>query len=85
MYFEGPGLVIRPERPFAESREETQVAREPRPDHMQNFLDCVRSRKKPHLDELTGYMTQVAIALSVASYRQKKVKLFDPEKQKETQ
>ena len=85
MYFEGPGLVIRPERPFAEGREEIRVAREPRADHMHNFLDCVRSREKPHLDEMTGYMTEVAIALSVASYRQKKVKLFDPDKERETQ
>ncbi|MGQ9731896.1 MAG: Gfo/Idh/MocA family oxidoreductase [Candidatus Zipacnadales bacterium] len=81
MYFEGPGLVIRPEAPFAEGRETIEIAREPRPDHMHNFLDCVRSRKKPHLDEMTGYKTQVAISLSVAAYREGKVKLFDPEKE----
>ncbi len=81
MYFEGPGLVIRPEKPFAEGREEITVAAEKRPDHMQNWLDCIRSRERPTLDVDTGYKTQVAIALAVAAYREQKVKLFDPVKE----
>ncbi len=81
MYFEGPGLVIRPERPYADKRAEVQVATEPRSDHMVNFINSIRGAEKPHLDALTGYQTEVAIALSVLSYREKRVKLFDPVKQ----
>ena len=81
MYFEEPGVVIRPEKPFAEGREKIEVKTQPRADHFQNFLDCVRSREKCHLDEVTGYKTQVAIALAVLAYREQKVKLFDPEKE----
>jgi len=82
LYFEGPGVLIRPERPYEDKRQELQVAREPRSDHMTNFVNSIRGTEKPHLDALAGYMTEVAIALSVASYREKKVKLFDPVKQK---
>jgi len=82
LYFEGPGVTIRPERPYQDKRQEIQVAREPRSDHTLNFINSIRGTEKPHLDALTGYMTEVAIALSVASYREKKVKLFDPVKQK---
>jgi hypothetical protein len=45
---------------------------------MRNFLDCVRSRRKCHLDEVTAYKTQVAISLAVLAYREQTVKLFDP-------
>jgi len=50
-------------------------------DHMDNFLDCVKSREKPHLDADSAYRLMVAIALSIDSYREKKVKIFDPVKE----
>ncbi|HYM09434.1 MAG TPA: Gfo/Idh/MocA family oxidoreductase [Bryobacterales bacterium] len=50
--------------------------------HMQNFLDCVRSREKPVLDALTAYKAMVTIGLSVESYRKGKMMYFDEEKQK---
>jgi len=50
--------------------------------HMQNFLECVRSRQKPVLDALTGYKAMVTIALGVESYREGRVLYFDEEKQK---
>jgi predicted dehydrogenase len=81
MYFEGPGIVIRPERPYADKRKEIQVAGEPRSDHMVNFINSIRGLEKPHLDALTGYKTEVVIDLAVLSYREKKTKLFDPVKQ----
>jgi len=78
MFFEGPGLVIRPQGPYAEKRKEIRVEREPRSDHMVNFINAIRGLEKPHLDALTGYKCQVAISLAVESYRRKKVMLFDP-------
>ena len=46
--------------------------------HMDDFLDCIKSRKKPHLNADSAYRVMVAIALSIESYREKKVKIFDP-------
>jgi predicted dehydrogenase len=47
--------------------------------HVGNFLDCVRSREKPHLDVETAAHAQVLINLAVESYREKKVKYWDAE------
>ena len=82
MYFEGPGLVIRPEDEFRDKHQEISVAQDPRPDHMTNFLDCVRSRKTPHLDADTGYKIMTAIDLGVRAYRENKVMEFDPERER---
>jgi len=50
--------------------------------HIGNFLDSVRSRKKPHLDVETGACAQVAISMAVESYRQGKTVYFDEKKWK---
>ncbi len=81
MYFEEPGVVIRPEDEFKDSKQEIKVALEPRLNHMDNWLDCIRTRNKPHLDSETAYKVMVAIALGVESYRKEKVMRFDPEKE----
>ncbi len=47
--------------------------------HMQNFMDCVRTRSKPNTDVVTGACAQVAITMAVESYRQARVLQFDPE------
>ena len=47
--------------------------------HMQNFLDCVRSRQKPNTDVVTGAYAQVAITMAVQAYRQARTMQFDPE------
>jgi predicted dehydrogenase len=52
--------------------------------HIANFLDSVRSRKKPHLDVETGACAQVAISMAVESYRQGKALYFDEKKWKMT-
>ena len=54
---------------------------QPRPDHMANFLECVRTRQQPHLNAERGYRVTVPIALSVLSFREKRVKRFDPDAQ----
>ncbi len=81
LYFEGDKAIVRPEKEFEGDREEIQVSREPRPDHMTNFLECVRTRAKPHCNAEVGYKVEVAIALGVRAYREGKVMKFDPEKE----
>ena len=63
---------------------EVKLECEKRETHMMNFLTCVRSRQKPVLDALTGYKAQVAISLSVQSYREGRVLYFDEINQKVT-
>jgi hypothetical protein len=46
--------------------------------HMANFLECVKTRKKPNLDAETAYRAQVTITMGVESFRQNKVLFFDP-------
>jgi predicted dehydrogenase len=46
-------------------------------DHILNFLDCVKTRRKPNLDVLTGAKAQAVITLASESYRQGKVLYFD--------
>ncbi|HZU35273.1 MAG TPA: Gfo/Idh/MocA family oxidoreductase [Gemmataceae bacterium] len=38
--------------------------------HMQNFFDCVRSRKQPNCPFELGYRSAIACQMAVASYRQ---------------
>ena len=81
MYFENGGFVIRPEDEFTATKKEQTVVPDAGVDHMTNFLDCVRSRKKTHLDADAGYRIMVAIDLGVKAYRQNKTMLFDPKKE----
>src|SRR5580700_10102695 len=50
--------------------------------HVKNFLACMRTRQKPHLDVETGACAQVLITMAVESYRQGKVLYFDEKKWK---
>jgi predicted dehydrogenase len=81
IYFEPPGLILRPETEFAKEVEELTVNPQPRPGHMENFLACIRSREKPHCNEIVGYRVMVAIGMGVRAYREQRVMLFDPEKE----
>jgi predicted dehydrogenase len=49
--------------------------------HVDNFLDCVRSRQRPNCPVDLGYKVTVTINLSVLSYRDGKVYYFDPERE----
>lgn len=53
--------------------------------HVANFLDCVRSRQKPHLDVETGARAQAVINLGVQSYREGKTLYWDEKNWKATQ
>jgi predicted dehydrogenase len=52
--------------------------------HMQNFLDCVRSREKPTLDVDTALHAQVTITMSVLAYREGRVLYWDEKAMKAT-
>jgi predicted dehydrogenase len=57
----------------------TTVPREITIDHVQNFLDCCRTRKLPNCDPWFGYKsTQIAL-LALESYKSKRRVRFDPE------
>ncbi len=47
--------------------------------HMQNFFDCVRSRKEPNCPFEMGYCTAVACQMAVASYRRHRAVRWDPQ------
>ena len=57
------------------------VARGTHP-HMDNFLDCVRSRQEPNLSAQLGYQAMAAIAMGVQAYRQSEVLFFDRRREK---
>jgi predicted dehydrogenase len=81
--FRGKELVITPEPIYAKASNKRPI-RIPTetPDlhiaHMENFFDCVRSRKPPNLDADFGYRAMVAIGLGVEAYRESKQLAFDP-------
>jgi predicted dehydrogenase len=49
--------------------------------HMQNFLDCVRSRKQPNCPLEIGFRAAVACRMAVEAYRQSRVINWDAEKE----
>jgi len=58
------------------------VADTPADAHMANFLECIKTRKKPNLDADTGYHAQVVITMGVQSFREGKVLFWDPRAEK---
>ncbi|MEJ7614284.1 MAG: Gfo/Idh/MocA family oxidoreductase [Candidatus Fervidibacter sacchari] len=80
MLFEGPGIVIQPQRGV--KRERVEVKRERAGsdhEHMRNFFECVRTRQKPYSDIELGYYVQTALIMGMLSYLHGKVATFDPE------
>src|SRR5687768_9627757 len=57
------------------------VARGSHP-HMDNFLDCVRSRQQPNLPAQLGYQAMAAIGMGVQAYRRNEVLFFDRRREK---
>jgi predicted dehydrogenase len=48
------------------------------PDHISNFLDCVRTRRQPTADALTAHLTCGLVHLGEIAYRTQQVLEFDP-------
>ena len=57
------------------------VARGAHP-HMDNFLECVRSRQEPNLPAKLVYQAMAAIGIGVQAYRQHEVLYFDRRREK---
>ena len=80
-------ITVRPEEEIIDEayiskfgKSERQIPIEKEDDevlHVRNFLECVRSRQKPHLDVETAARAQALISMSVMSFRQGKVLYFD--------
>ena len=60
---------------------EIRVKGLPDQDHFGVWLDGIRSRKQPTLNADLAYRVMVPIGLSIDSYRQARVMLFDPDKE----
>jgi hypothetical protein len=50
--------------------------------HVGNFLECMRTRQKPHLDVETGARAVVVINLAVQSYREGRTLYWDDKRWK---
>jgi predicted dehydrogenase len=51
------------------------------PDHMENFLQCVRTGERPRCNVDEAFIETATLLLSVESYRQKRQVRWDPEKE----
>ncbi len=49
--------------------------------HMQNFFDCVRSRKEPNCPFEIGFRSAIACQMAVASYRQGRTVRWDKQRE----
>jgi hypothetical protein len=49
--------------------------------HMQNFFDCVRSRKETNCPFELGFRSAIACRMAVESYRQGRTVSWDAEKE----
>ena len=46
--------------------------------HMQNFFDCVRSRKQPDTPFEIGFRSSIAVQMAITSYRRQTTVRWDP-------
>ena len=85
---EGGGIKVTAENEFKEwfkkeyGAEEIVIPSEPRPGHMDNWLECMRTRAKCHLDAETAYRAMAGIKMGVDSYRQDKVIFWDGKRER---
>ncbi len=49
--------------------------------HMQNFIDCVRSRKQPNCPFEIGFRSAIACQMALASYRQRRTVRWDAKRE----
>ena len=80
-------MKVTPENEFKEwfkkeyGAEELVIQPEPRLDHMEKFLECMRTRGPVHLDAETSYRAMAGIRMGVDAYRQEKVIFWDGERE----
>ncbi|HYE72826.1 MAG TPA: Gfo/Idh/MocA family oxidoreductase, partial [Blastocatellia bacterium] len=61
-----------------------EIKTEPREDHMENWLRCIKTREKPVLDALTAYKAMTTIGMAVQSYREGRALYFDERSERVT-
>jgi predicted dehydrogenase len=61
-----------------------RVPNRPNQDHMANWLECLRSRKRPNADIAYGHQHAVATIMAAAALHQGKRMVYDPEKREMT-
>lgn len=61
--------------------EEIVIPADPRPGHVTNWLECIKTRNQPNLDAETAYRAMAGIKMGVDAYRQDKVIFWDGEKE----
>jgi predicted dehydrogenase len=79
--FRGKEIAVTPEPIYGKKRTPLIIPAESRDlqtMHMENFFDCMRSRKQPNLNADFGYKVMVAIGLGVDAYRESRQFAFDP-------
>jgi predicted dehydrogenase len=80
VYKDGPAFRMdaKPAQPVDEfnPRDHKQYS-----DHMQNFLECVRTREKPRCNEDEAFIEAATLIMSVESYHQKRQVRWDAEKE----
>jgi hypothetical protein len=62
-----------------QSFDETAVPEQP--NHMQDFFNCVRSRKKPKCNEDEAFVETATFLMSLAAYREKREVRWDGERE----
>jgi len=82
-------ITLRPERRvitnqyksrFGEADTTITVEPTPREAHLLDWLSCVRSRKQPRIDPVTGAFAQIPITMATMAYRQRRVMAFHPDR-----
>ncbi|MCS7224296.1 MAG: Gfo/Idh/MocA family oxidoreductase [Armatimonadetes bacterium] len=76
-------IMIRPERVYADELDPQKIPFEPIGDplkaHHKNFLECVRDRTKtPNCPIDLAYKVMIVVGLAELSYREGRMKIFDP-------
>lgn len=82
------GIHVVPEDEFKEwfkkqfGQEELVIPRKTRPGHVDNWLECMRTREQCYLDAETAYRAMAGIKMAVDSYRQDRVIFWDAQREK---
>jgi predicted dehydrogenase len=86
MFFGGGKVTIEPERPWTDEIERADLPvvgpGEDQREHHRNLIKCIREGGIPNCNIDLALRVQTIVSMAEASYRQSKMSLFDPVKQK---
>lgn len=83
IYLNVDHIKVVPDEPFVKlfqdryGKDEVVLPSRNRDDHMSNFIQCVKNRQTPTLGSELGYKTQIAISMSVDSFRNGETLFFN--------